>query len=445
MPIEFAFIIGLVVLLVMAIRFNVSAFVALLASALVIGMLSGMAGPDVIHTITGGFAKTVGKIGIIIIFGVMLGKYLEESMAAHKMALGAVKMVGTKNSPIAMAISGFLVSIPVFSDVGYVILAPLAKAISKKAGIPLMVLAVSLSAGLLATHVYVPPTPGPLAAAGLLGIDIGRAIIYGGFAALMMTLFGWAFAQFYLARRAPGYEVMDEELAKQAEEDHEEIDQSTLPSMFSSLFPLLIPMVLILLNTTSAAILPKGSALLAFTKFIGDSNIALAFGVIAALFLLGKRMGKDKMLKIMDHSLSEAGSIIFITAAGGALGAVLKSSGAGKALAEAVVSSGLPFILIPFVISALLKIVQGSGTVAVVTAATLTAPLASQIGIDPILIFLASGAGARSFCHVNDSYFWVYTKMSGYDMKTGLRTLSYSNPVMALGGLVATYIVSLVL
>jgi GntP family gluconate:H+ symporter len=110
-----------------------------------------------------------------------------------------------------------------------------------------------------------------------------------------------------------------------------------------------------------------------------------------------------------------------------------------------VVSSGLPFILIPFVISALLKIVQGSGTVAVVTAATLTAPLASQIGIDPILIFLASGAGARSFCHVNDSYFWVYTKMSGYDMKTGLRTLSYSNPVMALGGLVATYIVSLVL
>lgn len=440
MSVELAFVIGLIVLLVLAIKFRVNAFVALLVTAVVIGLLTGMKNEDIIKTITDGFGKTIGSIGIVIIFGVMLGKYLEDAKAAHKMAMGAVRMVGQKNSSIAMAISGYLVSIPVFSDVGYVILAPLAKAISKKARIPMAVLGVSLSAGLLATHVYVPPTPGPLAAAGMLGIDIGRAILYGGFAAIFMTLFGWAFAHFYLSKKGDELKPEFEDEAAAAEENLSEQD---LPGMFVSLFPLLLPMILILLNTTSKAVLPKGSSFIKFAAFIGDSNIALAIGVIACLVLLGKRLGKEKLLKVMDGSLSESGSIIFITAAGGALGAILSKSGAGDAMAKAIMSSGLPFILIPFTISALLKIVQGSGTVAVVTAATLTAPLAKQLGIDPILIFLASGAGARSFCHVNDSYFWVYTKMSGFDMKTGLRTLSLSNPFMALGGLVATFIVSL--
>ncbi len=438
MSIELAFVIGMIVLLVLAIKFRLNAFISLLATAVVIGLLSRMDTVDIIKTITEGFGSTVSSIGIVIIFGVMLGKYLEDSGGAHKMALGAVQMVGEKNSSIAMAISGYLVSIPVFSDVGYVILAPFAKAISQKTKIPMAVLGVSLSAGLLATHVYVPPTPGPLAAAGMLGIDIGRAILYGSFAAIFMTFFGWAFAQFYLAKKG---DVFKPEFEESVTEDN--LSEQDLPGMFASIFPLLLPMFLILLNTTSKAILPKESTFVRMMSFIGDSNIALAIGVIACVVLLGKRLGKEKVLKVMDRSLSEAGSIIFITAAGGALGAILKSSGAGTAMAEAVMNSGLPFILIPFAIAALLKIIQGSGTVAVVTAATLTAPLAQQLGIDPILIFLATGAGARSFCHVNDSYFWVYTKMSGFDMKTGLSTLSLSNPFMALGGLLATYIVSL--
>jgi GntP family gluconate:H+ symporter len=447
MPIELAFLIGVAVLLVLAIKFRVSAFVSLLATAVVIGSLAGMSGADLIKAITGGFSSTVGSIGIIIIFGVMLGKYLEDSRAANKMALGAVKMVGEKNSSVAMAISGYLVSIPVFSDVGYVILAPLVKAISKKTRIPIAVLGVSLAAGLLATHVYVPPTPGPLAAAGMLGIDIGRAILYGSFAAIFMTVFGWAFAQFYLLKRGDQYKSVFDVATDAAEATaatvKNEISEVNLPSMFASLFPLLLPMILILLNTTSKAIFPKESTIVAITSFIGDSNIALALGVIACIIFLGKRIGKENVLKTMDTALSESGAIIFITAAGGALGKVLTESGAGSAMADAISSSGLPFILIPFAIAALLKIVQGSGTVAVVTAATLSAPLAVQLGIDPILIFLASGAGARSFCHVNDSFFWVFTKMNGFDMKTGLRTLSYANPFMALGGLVATYIVSL--
>lgn len=442
MPVELAFLIGLAVLLILAIKYRINAFVALLISAFVIGLLSGMTGPAVLAGVVGGFSKTVGSIGIIIIFGVMLGTYLEESGAANRMALGAINLVGAKKSSLAMAISGYLVSIPVFSDVAYVILAPLAKSVSRRTGKSFAVLAVALSAGLLATHVYVPPTPGPLAAAGLLGIDIGRAILWGAFAAVFMTLFGWAFAEIYISR----YPV--EEVAPspaETAEDDDDTDLSQMPHIVASLFPLLLPIFLILTNTTSKAMFPKDSTIVAVFSFIGDSNVALAAGVLACIILLGKRLGKETVLKAMDKSLKEAGPIIFITAAGGALGEILKLSGTGEAMANAIISLGLPFILIPFAIAAMLKIVQGSGTVAVITAATLSAPLGTQLGMDPILIFLASGAGARSLCHVNDSYFWVFTNINGYDMRTGLKTLSLSNISMALGGLFATFLASFLL
>lgn len=376
----------------------------------------------------------------------MVGNFLDAAKGTNRMALDTIRMVGQKHASLAMAITGYIVSIPVFSDAAFVILSPLLKALHKKSGIPLAILAVSLSAGLLATHVYVPPTPGPLAAAGLLGIDLGQAIMWGAFAAVFMTLFGWIFAELYFRNKPESYYTFrsDEEQEKEMVQPTLEED-SNLPGTWASLLPLLLPIILILLNTSCSMLLPKGHYIRNVTSFIGDSNIALAIGSVAAIMTLGGRLGKEKVLKIMDKSLSDAGSIVFITAAGGALGAVLKQSHAGASLANLVINTGLPFILIPFVISGLLKIVQGSGTVAVVTAATLCAPIASKLGLNPILIFLASGAGARSCCHVNDSFFWVYTNCMGFDMKTGLRTLSISNVAMALGGLFATYIASLVL
>ena len=386
------------------------------------------------------------ELVFVIIFGIMVGNFLDAAKGTNRMALDTIRMVGQKHASLAMAITGYIVSIPVFSDAAFVILSPLLKALHKKSGIPLAILAVSLSAGLLATHVYVPPTPGPLAAAGLLGIDLGQAIMWGAFAAVFMTLFGWIFAELYFRNKPESYYTFrsDEEQEKEMVQPTLEED-SNLPGTWASLLPLLLPIILILLNTSCSMLLPKGHYIRNVTSFIGDSNIALAIGSVAAIMTLGGRLGKEKVLKIMDKSLSDAGSIVFITAAGGALGAVLKQSHAGASLANLVINTGLPFILIPFVISGLLKIVQGSGTVAVVTAATLCAPIASKLGLNPILIFLASGAGARSCCHVNDSFFWVYTNCMGFDMKTGLRTLSISNVAMALGGLFATYIASLVL
>ncbi|MGF6907067.1 GntP family permease [Fusobacterium sp. PH5-44] len=441
MPIEFVFLIGMAVLLLLCIKVKVNAFMSLLITALVMGMLSGMKGAATINAITTGFSGTVKSIGIVIIFGIMLGNYLDSAKGTNRMAFDTVRLVGQKRAGLAMAITGYIVSIPVFSDAAFVILTPLVKAVNKKTKIPLAILAVSLSAGLLATHVYVPPTPGPLAAAGLLGIDIGRAIVYGMFAAVFMTLTGWIFAELYFKNKPETYYTFRENL--EAVKENASLDDDDIPGSLASFIPLVVPIFLILLKTSCSMIFPKESPILNVTNFIGDSNIALAIGALLAIVTLGNRIGKQEVLKIMDKSLGDAGSIIFITAAGGALGQVLKVSGAGDSLAKMVLKTGLPFILIPFAISGLLKVVQGSGTVAVTTAATLCAPIASTLGLDPILIFLASGAGARLCCHVNDSYFWVYTNCMGYDMKTGLKTLSISNLVMALGGLLATFVCTL--
>lgn len=444
MSIELVFVIGIIILLFLCLKVKANAFISLLATALVMGLLAGLSGSEVVDAITSGFSGTVKSIGIVIIFGILLGNYLDAAKGTNRMALDAVRLVGQKRAGLAMAITGYLVSIPVFSDAACVILTPLVKAIHKKTRIPLAVLAVSLSAGLLATHVYVPPTPGPLAAAGLLGIDIGEAILYGAFAAVLMTAFGWIFAELYLRRMPDSYYTFREDALEEGKESTDTFgDDTDLPGTFSSLIPLAVPLLLIVGNTTFAMLLPEDSLVTKIFDFIGNANVALAIGAVLAIITLGNRMGGKKVLEIMDTTLKDAGPIVFITSAGGALGQVLKVSGAGASLAELVINTGLPFILIPFVISALLKVVQGSGTVAVTTAATLCAPIAASLGLNPILIFLASGAGARSCCHVNDSYFWVYTNCMGFDMKTGLKTLSLSNIFMALGGLVATFIVSL--
>ena len=402
-----------------------------------------MSGADTVSAITDGFSGTVKSIGIVIIFGIMLGNYLDAAKGTNRMALDAVKLVGQKRAGLAMAITGYLVSIPVFSDAAFVILTPLVKAIHKKTKIPLAILAVSLSAGLLSTHVFVPPTPGPLAAAGLLGIDIGRAIMYGAFASVFMTVAGWIFAELFFKNKPDSYYTFRDSEEQEKEEAVSIDDDTDLPGTLASLLPLVVPIVLILLNTTCGMLLPEDSATMKIISFVGDSNIALAIGAILAIVTLGKRLGGKVILDVMDKTLKDAGPIVFITSAGGALGQVLKVSGAGDSLAQGVIHIGLPFILIPFVISGLLKVVQGSGTVAVTTAATLCAPIAASLGLDPILIFLASGAGARLCCQVNDSYFWVYTNCMGFDMKTGLKTLSISNVVMSLGGLLATFICSL--
>ena len=239
MPPILVFLIGIAVLMVLCVVFKVNAFISLLVTALVFGALTGMGGVEIVDTITAGFAGTVESIGIVIIFGIMLGNYLDASKATNRMALDTVRLVGQKRSGIAMSICGYIISIPVFSDAAMVILTPLVKSIHKKTRIPLAILAVSLASGLLATHVYVPPTPGPLAAAGLLGIDIGEAILYGAFAAVFMTLFGTVFAHLFFKNKPDSYyswrDDAEQKEEKEISDGKDLMDDKDLPGTLASI------------------------------------------------------------------------------------------------------------------------------------------------------------------------------------------------------------------
>ena len=299
-------------MLFLCLKVKANAFISLLATALVMGFLSGMSGEETVSAITGGFAGTVESIGIVIIFGIMLGNYLDAAKATNRMALDTVRLVGQKRAGLAMAITGYIISIPVFADAGFVILTPLVKAIHKKTKIPLALLAVSLSAGLLATPCVCSTYAGASGGSRLLGIDIGQAILYGAFAAVFMTAFGWIFAELYFRNKPESYYTFRDD-AKEEESSMNIDDDTDLPKSLASLLPLLVPILLIVSNTTCSMLLPEGSPVLLVTSFIGDSNIAMAIGAVMAIILLGKRMGGKKILSVMDATLKEAGPIVFTT------------------------------------------------------------------------------------------------------------------------------------
>lgn len=444
MPPIVAFIIGFIALIVLSIYpLKLHIFIGLLLSALLIGFLAGMPPVDVVNTVAAGVGKLVTKIGIVIIFGVLLGRYLEISGGGKRMALAFLNAFKKRNAELAAAASGFVVSIPIFSDSGYVILCPFIKSLARVGKVCLPALAVSLSAGLLATHVFVPPTPGPLAVAALLEIDIGRMIAYGLLAALGMTLAGWAFSVLYLRKKYPTF-YSTEEFYGTKELTKEEIGkEEKLPTKFSSFFPIAIPMVLILLNTAGAMVLPEESTALMALKTIGNPNVALMIGAGVAALMLGKFMGKGALGVAVADSLKIAAPIIFITSAASGMSAILKASGAGPAVAETIAASGMPIILCVFLVGGALKTVTGSGTTAVMTGAALASPFIAM-GVSPLLVALALGSGARLVCHLNDSYFWVYTQLTGFDTATSLRTLTLGNVAMALGGFVVVCILAAV-
>ncbi len=448
MPPIVAFIIGFMALIALSIYpLKLHIFIGLLLSALLIGFLAGMPPVDVVNTVAAGVGKLVTKIGIVIIFGVLLGRYLEISGGGKRMALTFLNAFKKRNAELAAAASGFVVSIPIFSDSGYVILCPFIKSLARVGKVCLPALAVSLSAGLLATHVFVPPTPGPLAVAALLEIDIGRMIAYGLLAALGMTLAGWAFSVLYLKKKYPTFYTTEEfygtKEATGGESEEETGKEEKLPTKFSSFFPIAIPMILILLNTVGSMVLPEESTALMVLKTIGNPNVALMIGAGVAALMLRKFMGEGVLGAAVADSLKIAAPIIFITSAASGMSAILKASGAGPAVAEVIAASGMPILLGVFLVGGVLKTVTGSGTTAVMTGAALASPFIAM-GVSPLLVALALGSGARLVCHLNDSYFWVYTRMTGFETTTSLRTLTLGNVAMALGGFVVVLILAAV-
>ncbi len=423
-------------------------FLALLLAALSFGLLAGMAPTDVVASINAGFGGVIGYIGIVILAGSIIGIFLEKSGGAISLAERALKITGPKQVPLAMTVIGYVVSMPVFCDSGFILLSPLNKALAKRTKQSAAAGAIALSLGLYATHTMVPPTPGPVAAAGMLGADLGLVILCGLIVSAVAALAGWLFAITVAARV-----VVEEDADADAAEDMgKDMDASQRPSALKSLLPILIPVVLIVFR--SIAELPTqplgASAGIQWLIFLGQPVIALLIGVGFAL-LLPKHLDRE-MLSVsgwVGQAVVAAATIIITTGAGGAFGRVLKDSGIADVLSSGLEGYNGLGIWLPFVIAAVIKTAQGSSTVAIITTAGLMVPLLDTLGLgaEPAkaLVVVAIGAGAMVVSHANDSYFWVVTQFTGLSVKQGYRLQSLGTLIEGVVAASVLWIMSLII
>ena len=435
MEILIALIVVVILMVIAATKFNFHPFLSLLLAGIVMGFVGGLTESEVTSTLMSGFGKTLGSIGIIIAFGTIIGAYLEKSGGAKTLANWALKVIGKNRSPLAMNITGFIVSIPVYCDSGFIILSSLNKAISKKTKIPLVVLGVSLAAGLYATHVFVPPTPGPLAATAALDADLGLVIMLGLIVAIPVSLVGLLWAKF-----------IGKKIKTEFSEDFvDENKTEKLPRTSLAFAPIIVPIILIALKSISGyPTHPFGEGTIAgIINFIGNPVIALFVGVFLAFKLKGKNT-KEKHSNWVTSGLKEAGIIILITGAGGAFGAILRATGIGDIIGSSFSNMEIG-LLLPFIIAAVLKSAQGSSTVAIITTAAIIAPILEPFGLDSslgrALSVLSIGAGAMTVSHLNDSFFWVVAQFTEMDTATALKSQTVSTLFQGITGITIVLII----
>ncbi len=444
-----ALFIGIVLLILLILKTKVHAFLGLIIAAVVIGLVGGMPAADVPKSIINGFGGTLGSIGIIIGFGVMMGQIFDKTGAAERMALTFIKLFGKKREHWAMALTGFIVSIPIFCDSGFVIVSPIAKAISKKTRRSIVAIAGPLAAGLVITHSLVPPTPGPLGVAGTFGVDVGKFILLGIAISIPMAIVATLYCQ-WLGKRIYQLPADNEEGWERPEKIEEVSDMEALkpsrplPSAFESFLPLLFPIVLILLNNIFSAAGISDTGIGKVVTFLGTPIIAVGIGLLLAIFVLGRKMDRKTVLAEMDTGIKSAGIIILVTGGGGALGQILKDSGTGTYVAELLAKTPIPIIILPFLIATLVRFIQGSGTVAMVTAAGICAPILQAAGANMMLGAFAACIGSLFFSYFNDSYFWVVNNLMGFkDTKEQIRNWSVTSTVAWGVGFVELMILSI--
>lgn len=443
---------GITLLIFMMLKTKVHPFLAMIISASITGLVGGMPAGDVVNSITTGFGNTLGSIGIIIGFGVMMGEIFEVSGAAKKMAQIFVEKLGKGREELALAITGFLVSIPIFCDSGFVILSPLAKSISRNTKKSVISLGLSLALGLVITHTLVPPTPGPVGVAGIYGANVGTTLLLGIVCAIPMTLVGLLYAK-YIGKKQ--YKVPSEDGERYlTSEDLGSIaydetaatligTEEVLPSAVMSFMPIFVPIILILMKTVTTQMGLTGGAI-EVINFLGAPVIAVGIGLIIAIYGLGKDQDKKEITNTMEKGIKSAGVIMLVTGAGGALGMIIRDSGAGDYIAGLIANTALPAVVIPFAISSIVRLIQGSGTVAMTTAASVTAPMMATLRLSPELAVLSACMGSLVFSHFNDSYFWVVNRTLGVtEVKEQLRGYSIASTIVWAVGFVELMILNL--
>ena len=412
-------------------KYKIHPFLFLLIASLGMGVISGLDVNFVIKTVTEGFGNTLKSIGIIIACGSIIGTFLEKTGAAKSIASKILQITGSKNSALAMNLTGSIVSIPVFCDSGFVILSTLNNAINKKTGISLSVLGTSLAAGLYATHVFVPPTPGPLAAASIIGADVGLVLIFGLLIAIPVSVVGWFWASYYCSRFSINQNINNETLSEQKNDD---------TNLTISIFTIIIPIALITLKSivNHPAIELENLFINNIISFCGHPIIAMLFGVFIAM-ISATGFSLEQNFDWVSNSLKSAGGIILITGAGGAFGNILRATPLGDTISQSLLGFEIG-LLLPFIIAAFLKTAQGSSTVSIITTSAMVLPLLDSLGLSSemgkVLTVLSIGAGAMTVSHLNDSYFWIVSQFSNMNTKTALHCHTASTLLQGLTSII---------
>lgn len=439
------FTIALAFVLVSIIKFKMHAFLSLILGGLIMGILAGMKLTDVANGLASGFGSTMEGIGIIIVFGVALGQLLHVSGCTGQIANLMLRMTGKKKTPLAVNLTGYIVSIPVFFDAAFVILINLIKSLSRKGKIPFVTLVTALSVGLITTHALVIPTPGPIAVAGTMGVNIGWFLLYSIIVSLPGSLIGGVIYGKYLGAKKEYSSDFANAFDDIDETEEKKIDKK-LPSGGLGIFLIFLPIIIILLGTVASIIFTKDSAPYIFFNFLGNKNIALLIGVIAAFICL-KPYLKDSFNDVITEAATQSGIILAITGAGGAFGKIINNTGIGALLVEGMSgftgAIGIATIIAAFVISQVLRAAQGSTTVALITTSAIFAPLlASLAGVSPILVGLSICAGGIGISLPNDSGFWVVNRFSKFSIKQTMQVWTVGGTISGVVSLICILILS---
>ena len=454
------FVIAIILMIVMISKFKVHPFLALMSISLVLAVVAGIDLSKIPAMIGVGFSGTFKSIGIVIIFGTIIGTVLEKTGAALKLADMVVKLVGQRRPELAMLIMGWVVGIPVFCDSGFVVLNSIREALYKKISASPVAMSVALSGGLYASHVFIPPTPGPIAAAGTLGLggNLLLVIIMGTVVSVPVLVAVYFFSKSI----AKSVTISDKEADATITASYEELLKKfgKLPCGFLSLAPIIMPIIFMAVGSVvdvlaKQGMLDKDALLPKIFLFLGNPIIALAIGVIFCVFLLAETKKMREFDHITNESLKIAGPILFITAAGGVLGNVITEAGFVNFIKENASTIKAIGIFFPFIISAVLKTAQGSSTVAIITTASIMGAFSADnslmhtLGftseISAALCVMAIASGAMCVSHANDSYFWVVTNFSKMTADQGYRTQTAMTFIMGIVGMISVYILSLVL
>lgn len=416
----FGLLVAVFVLVLLVLRTKVHPLIAMIAAGCIAGIAGGMSVEQTLDAIARGFGNTLASIGIVIGLGVMMGRVLEVSGAATQIADSFIRLLGKGKEAAALAMTGYFVSIPIFVDSAFVILFPIAKALGRNSKRSILSLGVALAGGLVVTHTTVPPTPGPLAAAGIFGVDVGAMMLLGMALAIPCVLAILAYT-LWLEKRYPRFNDTFAVTGEGAAVSNSEAKPAALPGLLRSWLPIAVPIALIFLKALLGLFPGSSTDSHSVVKFFvdlvylaGTPLIALSISTLLAVYTLLPYLDKSKTNQILEDGLQAAGIILLVTGAGGALGAVVRESGAGNALAARISTFPVSPIMIPFFVATAIRLIQGSGTVACITSASITAPILSQVPDINMLIAAQSAVmGALCFSYFNDSLFWVVNRMMG--------------------------------